>query len=839
MNLVTSRRNSGEIAVKVKMENDRAKVTFLPKFSGIYELLLTNDGQHLQGSPFIIRIMKNTKEVEHALQETTRISKSKIERKIISKSIDFINESVNVTEEDSFKLDTNNNANAKEPKETTEANKSDDESSYQDSGVFDISESVNRSVKPIDLEEIDEDSRFSEISDANTTDESKYSSLEYKMADDNVENLNSNINSAIKFNSGEAQEIVLHNHTPDIKFLANDFEQQLDQIRLESLPQPDLTVTAAEGEIPHEVSQTNVLHAEMEEDIFNDANDSESNQEFENLYNRIANDESTSDPEAGIETLDSTDGKIAENETKSSPLNAVQIEEDATFSETGTVMKIINNLTHIVSSNNLEDLPDTSEIQNGKRVTSSIERMVEIFEKEPTTTINKMEPIDAAKITPLDLGTAYASPIFSNIAQEAIVPEESPVEDSARLLKEDYELSSKDKRATLVRDYSICLDDDEIFNTNVKEIKRVFETKPEVKAPNKRFATTGKKQDGLQETKNKLAKSMPNLSCDDGVKDLMEEFFGEDEFLLKFKKKRNFWNNLISQNSQSSLNVSNSEINLNNAKLMSERCNNVSQSVNCLNTLPRSNKPSSPLNKYRRKKEELHKANSLDLANTYDDEFHTDAKNNKIVRAHSLYDRIRIFDKDFDSGKHTTLLKRTKERAELKEIDQHPEIPKPESLTEVPNKTSNDQIEEDLRFAEIMKERFEMSKRFFCTLEVVNTKPNLGRRHSMDSKPQATKEVPLQKGGSLKMLNVSDKFAMDNIYKDVILNKIKNSNFRGSPNRDAIVETLSSVSSSESSDFVEKNKDLLEEEDLNMQFFNIRKRLRKRRSIKSIFDINY
>lgn len=166
------------------------------------------------------------------------------------------------------------------------------------------------------------------------------------------------------------------------------------------------------------------------------------------------------------------------------------------------------------------------------------------------------------------------------------------------------------------------------------------------------------------------------------------------------------------------------------------------------------------------------------------------------------------------------------------------EITKPESLTDVPNTTSNDQIEEDLRFAEIMKERFEMSKRYFSSLEIINAKPNLTRRHSMDSKPSTAKEVPLQKGGSLKVLNVVDKFSLDNIYKDVILNKMKNSSFMGSPNRDAIVETLSSVSSSENND-TDKDKNCVEEDDLNLQFFNIKKRLRKRRSIKSIFDINY
>lgn len=817
MNLVTNRRNSGEIAVKVEMEKERAKITFLPKFSGIYELLLTSDGQHLQGSPYVIRIMKSNQEIEDILQGRIKTNRSVIERKIIGKCIDFVSESVSITEGHPFKFDSNNNPNAKD---SVESNRSDDESVYQDSGIFDLSDQLSNRSKPRDLEEIDEDARLSEISDLNAMDESKHNSLEYKAENENY--LEDNVNSVVELNSENKENVIVHNYMPDdIKFLTEDYKE-FHLLRPESSEELTDEVKVLENDLLEDGSSNQTVE-KVEEEVLDSEN------EFENLYNKIAKDEEPAPP----------------------PEDPHPVED----------LKSQNDVDQNLSSTDFEILSNIPQFQKGKKITASIEKIVEIFEKDSANKTNKIEI--QQQITYLKYDLNCASPVLPNIEQEAIIPDELPAGDSAHLLEKDEQLSTMEEGPVSQKIDSICLNDDEtkigdvkniegeVYDTNVRNIRNIFEKKDEVKIPNRRFATTWKRQNGLQETKNKLAKSMPNLSCANNTKNSMEDSFVEDEFLLKFKEKRNFWKNLVQQNSNGNLNASTPEISLNNTRLISKHYEMTSQSVSALNTLPKTNK-SSLSNKLKRQKEELCKTVSLDLTPSFDVEFKTQDRTTKITRSESLYDRIRIFDKgrinqnkiilklklkfsDFDFSKHTLVLKRTKERSDLKERSKH-QILKPDSLTEVPNTTSTDQIEEDLRFAEIMKERFEISRRFFCSLENVDGKPNLSRRHSMDSKPHE-KEHPLQKGGSLK--NVMETFSLDNVYKDVILSKMKNSSFKGSPNHDALVETLSSVSSGETDGDKEKKDFAEEEEDLNLQFFNIRKRLRKRRSIKSIFDVNY
>lgn len=805
VNLMTNKKNTGEIAVNVELEDDRVKITFLPKFSGIYELLLTHDGQHLQGSPFITRIMKNSKDVEDTLKTKSKTGKSKIERKVINKSIDFINESVDVTDEFDLKLDSNNNTNNKD---LSESNRSDDESTYQDSGIFDLNDQCSNRSRQNDLEDIDEDSQFAESS---VTDESNQNSLDCKIGEE------ANVSDLIEIDNeshGDGKKIIIHNRMPDdVTFLTQEMEQQTEQMQEENIQEQNVIAEDCISDTVSAISEDN--NAGLEDEIFDNA-DLQNNQEFENLYNKYTDNENQNQ------------NKIINVQNDDSTINNIN----------GTDFEILSNIP---------------QFQRGKKVTSSIEKIVEIFEKDPSNknAKDKVHVTVAEKIIIKKSDFTHASPVLTNIAQEAANNKKVPSEDSVHL-KGDIQLSSKDKRPILRKDSSICLEDDEIYDTNVKEIKSIFEKRSDVQ--NRRFVSNFKKQNALQDSKKMLAKSLPNLICDP-EKGSMEDPYRDDEFLIRFKEKKNFWNNLILQNSNSSLNVSASEINDDNTNLKLKQYENISQSSNGLNTFSKGSK-TLPLNKFKRKKNELCKTASLDLTKTYQD-IDGEERVCKITRAESLYDRIRLFEKgkrnffyitqiikkmydyftDFDTGKHSNLLKRTKERSDLREKPKHAEIIKPDSLTEVPNTNSTNQIEEDIRFAEIMKERFEISKRYFSSLESLHVKPNLNRRHSMDSRASDPKEVPLKKGGSLKVLNVMDKFSLDNIYKDVVLNKIRNSNFMGTPNKDAVMETLSSVSSCENE--CDRGKNNVEEEDLNLQFFNIKKRLRKRRSIKSIFDVNY
>lgn len=85
-----------DIPIKVEMEEDRAKVTFIPTYTGIYQISLTSNGDLLNGSPFTIRVNPNESGLHDSFDtpNTPPNGKSKIvtKRKILCKVIDFIDE---------------------------------------------------------------------------------------------------------------------------------------------------------------------------------------------------------------------------------------------------------------------------------------------------------------------------------------------------------------------------------------------------------------------------------------------------------------------------------------------------------------------------------------------------------------------------------------------------------------------------------------------------------------------------------------------------------------------------------------------------------------------------
>ncbi|KAJ8928155.1 hypothetical protein NQ314_019302 [Rhamnusium bicolor] len=104
------------------------------------------------------------------------------------------------------------------------------------------------------------------------------------------------------------------------------------------------------------------------------------------------------------------------------------------------------------------------------------------------------------------------------------------------------------------------------------------------------------------------------------------------------------------------------------------------------------------------------------------------------------------------------------------------------------------------------------------------------RRYSLDIQPNKNKNNKI--GGSLNLPNVSERFSINNLYNDVFGNR--KGSFKGAANQSALVEALATFSRKENSNFNEADED-----DIKYNIFKRKAKSKKRRSVRSIFDVYY
>lgn len=89
MDLINPENCSNVIAVKIEMETDRAIVTFIPRHTGMYQVILSSNGEHLVGSPYNLRILKNESGEDDFNNNDVKTTK----KRLLSKITTFIDES--------------------------------------------------------------------------------------------------------------------------------------------------------------------------------------------------------------------------------------------------------------------------------------------------------------------------------------------------------------------------------------------------------------------------------------------------------------------------------------------------------------------------------------------------------------------------------------------------------------------------------------------------------------------------------------------------------------------------------------------------------------------------
>lgn len=92
-----------DIPVHVEMETDRAKISYIPLNSGIYEINLITEGERLLNCPFAVSVTENSSDTKESFDTTETILELPTfrRRKIVSKFIDCINEKILLKQDDS------------------------------------------------------------------------------------------------------------------------------------------------------------------------------------------------------------------------------------------------------------------------------------------------------------------------------------------------------------------------------------------------------------------------------------------------------------------------------------------------------------------------------------------------------------------------------------------------------------------------------------------------------------------------------------------------------------------------------------------------------------------
>ncbi|XP_018570480.1 uncharacterized protein PF11_0213 [Anoplophora glabripennis] len=95
------KKHTGDnIVIDVAMEGDRAKVTYIPKNYGMYEIIMVANGELIRGCPFNVHILNNVSGIEDSFDGEEKVDDipSLRRRKILSKTIDFIDEQMPIAE---------------------------------------------------------------------------------------------------------------------------------------------------------------------------------------------------------------------------------------------------------------------------------------------------------------------------------------------------------------------------------------------------------------------------------------------------------------------------------------------------------------------------------------------------------------------------------------------------------------------------------------------------------------------------------------------------------------------------------------------------------------------
>ncbi|KYB29077.1 uncharacterized protein LOC103315157 isoform X1 [Tribolium castaneum] len=709
---------SNDIPIQIEMEIDRAKITYIPNNSGIYEINLISDGELLRGSPYIVQVINNTSGKRDSFETESEHVDEKItftKRKILSKVIDCVDEKICIDNDrvSQFQLRDSGSSTESESDDLTitAITKKNDEILKTE-----INCTLEDIIEEINAVQDERDNKYA-LQEIKTIAE-KLKSEVPQIIDSNEVNVKVDSRHKVVKNCEEAK-------TELVNLLQNDYDE-VDYNELEEKIDPKL--------------DTNLI---------------ESAKYLKNIVN------STSSQEMLEKILPS---KLLKQES----------EED--------------------ENNNS---PKTGSI---KRIKSKI-----CLEISPKNSTRSNPSVDSLKTT-------------SSICSDHIDPE---VEKSSL-----NQLTLAEKRKILAKQDSVSVPDcDTTFSTTENEDSSNSAFR-ELSVMNVLSSLRQSRKNSLSDSLTSTV-SLPNMAS-------LDSNFEENTF----RARKDYWERLSSRSS-SSVSLANSETNVQSRKKSGatstkklfnnyfqnddnkETKNETTKSVDSLLVIEASNVDDGRRNKSvdtsledctlvpleERKKQLLKNMGGEEpqppkTQNTKLNFFKKDTKPKNEAKQSffaSISDRVQNFDKTNSMSK-------------------------PKLAPEETKKSSSKQI---------IKSQFKRAINFFKNLEdnsrMKEKKREINRRYSLEIHQK--KNNYNVRSGSLNLPNVSDRFFVNNLYEDVFGGK--NGSFKGAPNKNGVADSLASLSrDSDTGKMQEKTK-------ISYNLFVNKTKSKKRKSIKTLFDVHY
>jgi hypothetical protein len=758
--LISNAENRGcndEIPIQIDMEIDRAKITYIPHNTGIYEINLISDGELLRGTPYRVQVINNTSGTRDSFNNECENVEEKItftKRKILSKVIDCIDEKIWLENNKISKIRT---------KDSTESSTESDNDDLTITAITKKKDEILKTEINCTLEDI--------IEEINSVQDKTAVDLNQPERDN-------------KDNEQNKQADAL----AEIKKIAERLKTEVPQIVDANAASRDETDSGVRWKVD---SQHKLVK-----------NCDEANNEIVNLFQQKHVDEVDNNKKIDTEDTSKFDSNLIES-TK-------YLKNIVNTSSRQEILEKVLPAELIPTKYELEE--DENNNSPLKRIKSKI--YVEISPKKISRSSSSLEFLD----------------VTSPICPDHIDPE---VEESSL-----NQLTLSEKRKTLSKQDSISIPEcDVTFSTteNDDSSKSKDSAFRELSVLNVLDSLRQSRKNSFSESYSLTSTvSLPNMNSLDSNYD-----YGEEN---TFRAKRDYWERLSSRSS-SGVSLANSDYSQTRKKSVAvknfinklssteksldsdvEKIKEITKSADDLTTenenddhkyesvdtslddctiVPLEERKKQLLKKMCEKEKPTPKKLNLKI-NCFKRNNNKSKSEEDDTIFSSISDRIQVFDKTNS---------RIKSKAEPNE-----------NVGEEPKKTTKFKL----------KSQFKRAIKFFRNLDenskIKEKNKNITRRYSLDLQKKNHRKV---RGGSLNLPNVSDRFSVNNLYEDVFGNK--SSGFRGTPNKAGVATSLASLTRNSERDNLKVEGD----NSIRYNLFVNKAKNKKRRSIKSLFDVNY
>ncbi|XP_044259353.1 uncharacterized protein PF11_0213-like isoform X2 [Tribolium madens] len=736
---VEDKDETNDIPIQIEMEIDRAKITYIPNNSGIYEINLISDGELLRGTPYIVQVINNTSDKRDSFETECENVDEKItftKRKILSKVIDCVDEKICID---------------------------------------------NNKVSQIKLKDITESSTESESDDLTITAITKKNDEILKTE------INCTLEDIIEEINSVQDKTVLKQHEPVNKDALEEIKTIAEKLKTE---------------IPHIFDSTEVnLKVDSCEKVVRNCDEARTE-----LVNLLQND------------YDETDYKEIYSGNNDLEEKTFASKLDANLIESTTYLKNIVNSTskqeileNILPSKLLKQESEEDENNNSpkngsmKRIKSKI-----YLEICPKNTSKTNPSVDSLETT-------------SSICPDHI---DSEVEKSSL-----NQLTLAEKRKTLAKQNSVSVPDcDTTFSTTENEDSSNSAFR-ELSVLNVLNSLRESRKNSLSDSLTS-AVSLPNMAS------------LENNEENTFRARKDYWERLSSRSS-SSVSLANSETGNNQSKKRNvatkNLVNNYFQSEDKLNNKDTKNEIMTKsvdnlLVLESKNVDDSRRHKSVDTSLEDCTLIPLEERKKQLLKnmcgeetrpSKTINIKLNFFKKDTKPKQEAkqTFFASISDR--VQNFDKTNSMSKPKLAQEETKKSSSKQT---------IKSQFKRAIQFFKNLEnnskMKEKKRDINRRYSLDIHQKKNNFIKVR-SGSLNLPNVSERFFVNNLYEDVFGSK--NGSFKGAPNKNGIANSLASLSRDSDTNTPKTQ----EKSKISYNLFVNKTKSKKRKSIKTLFDVNY